>query len=232
MNLSTGFLKLGRVRGIPIKIHWTAPLGALIFSGASFRPGAWLGFLLLILLHELGHAALIRYYRLHVLEVHLHGFGGECVWAGGATEKQHAVIAWGGVLAQAALLLLVAPLTFLPGLTSMFWRDLISAWTASNLMLIGFNLLPIPPLDGSRAWKLLPMLWKGRSKPPAPPARKAAPHLRLVHDAKRPKGDVSLSRHQVEPDDDKLPPMPDEIRRELDRITREAARAARNKDQN
>ena len=40
-----------------MRVHWTLPVGALVFGQGRFVPGFWLGFFLLVLVHELGHAA-------------------------------------------------------------------------------------------------------------------------------------------------------------------------------
>ena len=50
-----GYLTLARFRGAPVRVHWSTPIGALFFTRFAFLPGAWLGFFLLLLLHELGH---------------------------------------------------------------------------------------------------------------------------------------------------------------------------------
>src|SRR5215475_3555275 len=71
-----GFLSLGRWRGVPLRVHVLTPLGALFFTGFRFEPGAWLGFFLVILLHEMGHALLVMRYRLHVSSIDLYPYGG------------------------------------------------------------------------------------------------------------------------------------------------------------
>ncbi|MFK7999131.1 MAG: hypothetical protein AB8H86_06020, partial [Polyangiales bacterium] len=75
---STGYLTLFHYRGVPVKVHWSFPLGALFLGGFTFRPGFWLGFFALIVLHEMGHAFLVRLRRLRSLEIMVHGFGGYC----------------------------------------------------------------------------------------------------------------------------------------------------------
>jgi stage IV sporulation protein FB len=158
----SGYYLLGRLRGAPIRIHWSVLVGVLFFTGFRFAPAAWLGFVALILLHELGHAALVLRYGLRVNAIDVHGFGGECRWSGEATAWQHAVIAWGGVLAQ--LLVLVGTTIFVHltgGPRTLFGAELASVLTDTNLWLAGINLLPIPPLDGAHAWTILP-LWKAR----------------------------------------------------------------------
>ena len=97
-------------------------------------------------------------------------------------------------------------------------------WTAqqvfirTNLFMIALNLLPFPPLDGARAWKILPML-RGRFRPRvrrAPPP----PKLRLV---KPP---------PVRLDDVDDEPLSEESRRIADRAIQEALEQSRRKGQN
>jgi len=133
-------------------VHWSAPLGALFFSGFRFAPGAWAGFILLILVHELGHAFLAMRYRLRVRGIDVHGLGGQCRYEGGGTRRQHIVIAWGGVLAQAVVLLL-AVTVLRPVSTTPFTQELAETFVGTNVWLIALNLLPIPPLDGATAWQ-------------------------------------------------------------------------------
>src|SRR5262245_45388893 len=100
---SSGYFTIGHVRGAPIRVHWSAPLGAFAFTGFSFSPGLWAGFFLLVILHELGHAALVRRFGHEVTAVRVHAFGGDCAFSGDVTRAEDAVIAWGGVLVQAVL---------------------------------------------------------------------------------------------------------------------------------
>src|SRR5262249_49588782 len=155
MILENGYLRLGRFRGVPIRMHVLTPLGALFFSGFRFEPGAWLGFVLIILVHEIGHALLVMRYGLGVSSIDLHAYGGATRWSGQATGHQRSVIAWGGVLAQAALFVATAAvLTFLGAPRTFFGRELVYVFTTTNLWLMALNLLPFPPLDGAQAWKL------------------------------------------------------------------------------
>jgi stage IV sporulation protein FB len=153
MQFRDGFLVLGHVWEAPIRVHWTTPIVAFALTGLSFVPGAWLGYLVLVLVHELGHAAAARAFGAHVVSVNAHGLGGTCEWYGDVTSKQRAIIAWGGVLAQAALLVgALFATVVLPswGFIGQFMYTL----TMTNIILIVINLLPIRPLDGAEAWQL------------------------------------------------------------------------------
>ena len=153
MQLRGGYLTLGRIGGAPVRVHWSAPVGAFVLTGFAVVPGAWLGFGLLVLAHELGHAALVRAFHCRVVSIDVHGLGGECRWEGSTTERRRAGIAWGGVLAQ-LVVLLTTPL-WAPRLPpSPFVEQIVEVFTATNVVMMLLNLLPVRPFDGAEAWRL------------------------------------------------------------------------------
>lgn len=160
----TGYWNVGRIAGVPVRLHWTIPVGAFVFGRFRIVPGFWLGFFLLVLIHELGHAFLVKRRGLRNQEVRVHGLGGVSIHERGSTYDR-AIIAWGGVLAQLLVLYVPAKLItlFVPIPSVAFLQELLSAFLYTNLILAGFNLIPIPPLDGAMAWKL-PGLWWARRK--------------------------------------------------------------------
>lgn len=154
MTFRDGYLELGRVRGTLFRVHWTTPLGALFFGGLS--PVFWAAFFFLVLLHEVGHALLVRRYGHRVLAIDVTGFGGMCRWHGSATPRERSIIAWGGVAAQAALLAVTLGLVVAFGQPSYGpLRTLAAVFIRTNALLIVLNLLPVPPLDGAQAWPLV-----------------------------------------------------------------------------
>lgn len=157
--MNAGYWSPGSIRGIPVRVHWTTPIGAFFFTGWSLEPLAWAGFVVLILVHELGHAALMRRYGHRVQGIDVTGWGGVCRGVGAFTPWQRAVVAWGGVLAQAGLLLVALGALALLGQGGAS-AVLAPVLVGMNLRLIAFNLLPLPPLDGAEAWPLLPMAWR------------------------------------------------------------------------
>jgi len=140
-------LTLTRVRGVAIRAHWSLPLGLFFFS---FGRGlvAVAGAMLLVLIHELGHAAVVVRLGYRVRALMFHAFGGECEWDGTATEREVAEIALAGPLAQLVVLGLALLAPRLP-------RDLRDILVDQNALLIALNLLPIGPLDGATAIRLL-----------------------------------------------------------------------------
>jgi len=138
-----------------MRVHWSAPLGALFVSRFQFAPMVWLGFVLLLLVHELGHAFLVRQLGYQVLSIDFAALGGVCRWSGSAASWERSWIAWGGVLAQLLLWFVTQLTVWLVGEPqSLALFQLVSILLGINLWLVVINLLPIPPLDGASAWKL------------------------------------------------------------------------------
>jgi len=156
-------------------LHWTLPLGAFAFGQGRIAPGFWLGFFLIIILHEIGHALLVRRFGYRVTSIEVHGLGGVCRWQGDTTAMHRAQIAWGGVNAQALLFIVAVAATGVLGEPAdPFTAQLARAFTVTNAWLIGLNLLPIPPLDGAEAWKLGALIRERRGRR----ARRSAPNVR------------------------------------------------------
>jgi len=143
-----------------VRLHWTLPVAALVFGQGRIVPGFWLGFFLLVFIHELGHAFLVKRLRHQVVSIDVHALGGVCRWSGDPTAIDRARIAWGGVLAQAVAYGVARAALALAGPPeTIFVWQLAAAFTTTNLWLIAINLIPVPPLDGAEAWKLLGM-WR------------------------------------------------------------------------
>jgi Zn-dependent protease len=195
-----GYLTVLRVGGTRLRLHFTLPLAGLVLCRA--QPGAWLGFVLVVVLHELGHALMVKRYRLKMGSIDLDGAGGSCRWVGNATERQRAAIAWGGLVAQALVALgTVAVTRALGHPASALGRQLVEALTAINLWLLAINLLPIPPLDGAEAWSLF------RRRPPPRPRVRAS-----------------------EPSDEGYPPLTDAQKAQLRRVLEDARRRSKKFD--
>ena len=153
--MRNGYLTVGWWRGTPLRAHWTLPLGAFIFGGGRFQPGVALGFTLLVLAHEIGHALLVRRYRCRVVSIDVHALGGVCRWTGDATAIERAKIAWGGVDAQVAVFFATVGLLALFGEPeSKLASQIARTFTTINAYMMALNLLPVAPLDGAEAWKL------------------------------------------------------------------------------
>lgn len=146
------WFKLGRVRGLVVRVHWSAPLGALLFGGGTWR-GA-LAWVVVVLAHEAGHALLARGFGHGAHAIQIHAAGGECVWTPGRHPLAREIVAWGGVLGQLALFAVVSILAAATPFVSLVGTDAVVVLTGYNLLMAAYNLLPIGNLDGRRAWRL------------------------------------------------------------------------------
>lgn len=164
IGFRAGYLETGSVWGAPIRFHWSIPIGAFVLGRFRFAPWFWLAFLVLVMIHEIGHAAMVRFARARVVAVEAHGAGGLCYWEGDVSEIGRALIAWGGVLAQlVAFLVATAAIHFAGPPQSEAAHAFAYAFTDSNLWLAAINLVPIPGFDGAEAWKIIPAVrrrWK------------------------------------------------------------------------
>ncbi|WP_282697315.1 site-2 protease family protein [Streptomyces sp. CC208A] len=166
-----GSVRIGRVLGVPLRIHWTVPLLVLLFGyslGAQTLP-AWLpdrsnavytiaglvGSLLLIgslLAHEAAHAAIARRKDIPVQDVTLWALGGMTQMGKPRTAGAAFLVAVGGPVTSLVVggVALGAGL----GLNALFgWAvpAAVLVWLAWVNFLLGvFNLLPAAPLDGGR----------------------------------------------------------------------------------
>ncbi len=152
---SSGFFEVGRLAGAPLRVHWTTPIGLFFLTHFSFNPLVWAALLLIIVVHELGHAFLARRYGLRLVSIDVTAIGGVCRLEGNPSRREASIVAWGGVLAQAALLVaallargIISVVTF--GLLDCVFDTLIT----TNLIVMALNLLPVRPLDGADAWRL------------------------------------------------------------------------------
>jgi len=152
-------------------------------------------FLIIIVLHELGHAVAIKASGLGVLGIDLTGIGGKCRWRGRASELERAWIAWCGVLAQSFLLcaaLLARAIWGTPrGHAGMLLSE---AFVGINVWIMILNLIPVPPLDGAEAWRLFGELRRAGWTPTGAAAR-------ALHRWVQARRAARVSAHSGEPED-------------------------------
>ncbi|MEW5740513.1 MAG: hypothetical protein AB1938_16415 [Myxococcota bacterium] len=146
---------LFHVGRVPVRFHWSILLGLAVFSGFRIDPVGWFGVLGLILVHELGHALVVRWAGAEAEAIEFTGFGGLCHWRGEVSAVGRAAIAWGGVWGQLVVLAVALAIQALPEppLSPTALR-LLDIATSSNAWMIALNLLPLRPLDGREAWAL------------------------------------------------------------------------------
>lgn len=154
MNLKK--LTLLRVWGFKVTTDWLALAVPLIVSIHLFMTdpysciAMYVAYLSVVLVHEFGHAAVAKYFKSKVYEINITWFGGLCkADSSRFSEKQFAIFAAGGVLAQLFVIVLVIPLLFIKSIMALpFIGPLIWFLTKWNALLALINLIPIHPFDG------------------------------------------------------------------------------------
>ena len=136
----------------PIQLHWSLLLGAALFCALEPRPLLLLGYAAVLFAHVAGHALAVLGTPLSVSGVMLHGLGGELLGKGEVTPLRRSLVALSGVLGQGALL--CAALLAAHALPD----DLSEAFVRRNGILLLLNLIPMRPLDGAQAWRIIPRL--------------------------------------------------------------------------
>ena len=158
--------KLGQWRGIPISLHWTVFIGIAWFlyqtRSVVDTAVAFVGFCVLLLVHELGHAAVALWRRVEVHRIRLFFLHGNCEHELPDYELDDVLIAWGGVAAQLVVLLLALGanvlLAAVSPATHVLASPLFRVFIGTNVFIMIFNLLPIASFDGAKAWRILPIL--------------------------------------------------------------------------
>ncbi|ALO12577.1 Peptidase M50 [Streptomyces venezuelae] len=166
-----GSVRIGRVLGVPLLVHWTVPLLVLLFgyslgsqtlplwlpgrSNATYTVTGLLGALLLVgslLAHEAAHAFIARRKDIPVQDVTLWALGGMTRMGRPRTAGAAFLVAVGGPLTS--LVVGAVALGAGVGLDALFGWSVPAAvlvWLAWVNVLLGvFNLLPAAPLDGGR----------------------------------------------------------------------------------
>ncbi|WP_189312236.1 site-2 protease family protein [Streptomyces brasiliensis] len=173
-----GTVRLGSVRGVAVRAHWSVPLIMLLFAYGladrtlpGYAPGlapvvyavaGVVGAVLLLaslVVHEAAHALTARRAGMSVRDVTLWALGGLTRMDRPTTARAAFTVAVSGPLASLLLggvgLGAAAAVQAAPG-----WRILVAVlgWFGGTNLLLGvFNLLPAAPLDGGRV--LLAALW-------------------------------------------------------------------------
>jgi Zn-dependent protease len=128
---------------------------------SSFTAGSLLAasLLALVVAHEIGHFLVARFCGLHVLGFEFNILHGQCLLDSPEYEIELALVSWGGVMAQAVLLLLFVPLyalgDVLPQPLMTLLAPMAAVFVVVNVLYIVVNLWPKAPFDGANAWKLI-----------------------------------------------------------------------------
>ncbi|MBI3730466.1 MAG: hypothetical protein HY254_19325 [Burkholderiales bacterium] len=164
--MESGYWKLAHWKRIPVYAHWTIllwfPWGLIQGMKLIWLFPGFLAFVTILLFHEFGHAIAARYTDTRVYAIKLFLMHGECTHESPYYESEDILIAWGGVLGQLLLIVLTLIVQYLLFHFSPMWMFQLSpvfdVLTKTNLIIIAFNLIPVKPLDGVIAWRIIPFV--------------------------------------------------------------------------
>lgn len=153
-----------KIKEIEFKFH-VSVLAMIVLSAArlSSLSGAiisFIGFLLIVTIHELGHSFFVKLFKHKVYTIYLYFLGGSCEHELVFREKEKFWIAAGGVIFQ----LLLVILSLLVYNLLVYYNIHINKYLSyflyqklifTNLLIIVFNLLPINGFDGHKIFQYL-----------------------------------------------------------------------------
>ena len=172
----TGERRIATILGVPFFMSVSAVTGGLLIAfiaEASFVEAVAysLSAIVLITVHELGHVAAARTQGLRVFSLHVSGGGGRMRGQLARDAGKAAVLYAGGLVAQAALLLVTLAVVWVTGVPrSPIGHSVYITFTVANLALAGINLVPGKGrngiwTDGAILWGLLLHRVAGRPHP-------------------------------------------------------------------
>jgi Zn-dependent protease len=160
--------RMAQVRGVDIYVHWSIfAIGILILAGLVRKPASTLlgmaAYLGLLIIHESGHLMMARRRGYQAFSIALYPFLGLAYFEKPDSRIDGALIAWGGVLAQMVVAIPLTLYVALAGYTRFEGLNAVLAILGGySLFLAVFNLLPVRPLDGSKAWDIVPAWFEQR----------------------------------------------------------------------
>ncbi len=186
-------LKLGKVFGIPVSIHWTFTLlliwifGSSIYRGASIETALWSVVYVLILflcvfLHELGHALMAKKYGIITRSIVLLPIGGVASLEKIPSEpKQEIAVALAGPAVNVVISLGLFVYHLIVGFPTIDAEagfqlqasNMPFMVMVANIFLGVFNLLPAFPMDGGRVLRAILAIRMNRERATAAAVRVA-----------------------------------------------------------
>jgi Zn-dependent protease/CBS domain-containing protein len=169
---AAGTLGTVRIFGVPVRLHFTFVLLLvfLMFIGIGGKQtGAATALYIValfasVLLHEIGHVLLARWYGVRTSEIVMYPIGGISRMESQPKGRQELLISTAGPLVNLviAIILFATQRDFLPVETLRIPTDanLIERIAIGNLLLGLFNLLPAYPMDGGRILRSVISFWK------------------------------------------------------------------------
>lgn len=149
--MGKGYMRLGKVGGTAMRMHWSAPIALVVWALAFGAAGRWIEVFAAVLLvyfaHGLGHWIVARGQKFKVNGLGLGPLGVHVSYSGQGTRSAHTWVAFGGVMAH---MLVGMACVVLPS-SGPVWQAAVGV----NLVLGAVNLVPAGTLDGAKGWPLI-----------------------------------------------------------------------------
>ncbi len=174
---------VGSIVGIPVRVHWSAPVGLLIWTSMTWlrfrtRPFAFivvrlsieLGIIAIvaavILIHELAHAPAARIWGVRTKGIYLHLFGGMALSTDSSslnlTPRQEIAVFAAGPASN--LLCFVSAVLLDWAFDPRVLARLLLVFAMVSLVTGVFNLIPVWPLDGGQLFRSFLALIRMKSR--------------------------------------------------------------------
>jgi len=160
--------RVAQVCGVDVYVHWSIfAIGILILAGAVRRPALTLpgmaAYVGLLIIHESGHLMVARRRGYQAFSMALYPVFGLAGFERPESRIDRALIAWGGVLAQIVVAIPLTLYVVLLGYSRFEPLNAVLAILGEYSLFAGAcNLLPMRPLDGSKAWDIIPAWFEQR----------------------------------------------------------------------
>jgi len=160
------YITLPKINGVPVFCHWTVVFVMAVVSFLNdFKPAesllACMAYIVLILIHELGHLFFLQRAGLQVFAISISGMGGACYSTVPAAKADALLVYSGGVIFQFILFFLSLGLvSFLEEPIHFLLSPILIIFIHFNLFLILTNLFPgeLPgglQTDGKQIYNIL-----------------------------------------------------------------------------
>lgn len=175
-----GTLRLARIKGIQVTIHWTFVLLLAwivlqnVKSGLAVGPVMWtiifvLGIFVCVILHELGHALMAMQFGIHTRDITLYPIGGVArLESMPRKPKEELLVALAGPAVNLVIALILYPFIDFKSIASeealaqIGPANFMFAFAVVNIWLALFNLVPAFPMDGGRVLRAFLSFWMDR----------------------------------------------------------------------
>ena len=162
-----GYFKFNnlKVLGAQLYVHWLVLTASVIITIIYWHSPisivlALLSYFSVIFIHEAGHAAMATKVGCRVSAIRIGLVHGVCEYEQPKYELDDIKIAWSGVVMQIMVAVLVFSLSSLGLGNYRFFGPILVFIGYFSLLIVPYNLIPIRGLDGKKAWRIIPLVYK------------------------------------------------------------------------